>query len=80
MMMWCDWNTMGIFGWTTMILLWGGLVALAAWAIRSVGSTNRDRSSDALGILERRFAAGEIDRDEFEQRRRLLEDSRGSRR
>jgi putative membrane protein len=77
--MWCNWNTMSIFGWTTMILLWGGLVALAVWAIRSVGSANRDRASDALGILERRFAAGEIDRDEFEQRRRLLEESRGAR-
>jgi len=73
--MWCDWNTMGFFGWTTMIVFWGAIVALVVWAIRS-GTTRIGPGSDALGILERRYAAGEIDRDEFEERKRLLGDSR----
>lgn len=78
-MMWFDWNTMGFFGWMMMIVFWGTVVALLVWAIRSAATTN-NRSApdapDALGILERRYAAGEIDRDEFEDRRRVLVEAR----
>jgi uncharacterized membrane protein len=35
---------------------------------------------DALSILERRYGAGEIDRDEFEERRRVLEAHQETRR
>ena len=74
--MWCDWNTMGFFGWTMMIVFWVAIVALVVWVVRSVGTTRTGPGSDALGILEGRYAAGEIDRDEFEERKRLLDDSR----
>ncbi|WKZ82303.1 MAG: SHOCT domain-containing protein [Acidimicrobiia bacterium] len=70
--MWCDWNTMGFFGWTMMVVFWGAVVALAVWAIRSTRTRPSESRSGALDILERRFAAGEIDRDEFEARRALL--------
>jgi uncharacterized membrane protein len=33
------------------------------------------KRSDARSILEERFAKGEISEDEFEQRRRVLEDA-----
>ena len=46
-----------------------------------LGRDNGPRTSvtdDALRVLERRFAAGEIDREEFDERRRvLLGDSSG---
>jgi putative membrane protein len=74
--MWCDWNTMGFFGWTMMIALWVAVVALVVWVVRSVGTNRTAPRSDALGILGRRYAAGEMDRDEFEERKRLLDDSR----
>jgi putative membrane protein len=70
--MWCSWNTMGFFGWTMMILFWAAVVALLIWAILSA-RTARDLSrSDALALLERRYAAGEIERDEFEEKKQLL--------
>ncbi|MEX1125624.1 MAG: hypothetical protein WD895_07830 [Acidimicrobiia bacterium] len=73
--MWCDWSTMGFFGMTMMILLWGAIVALVIRAIRS-SNTTRDRyESDALSILERHLATGEIDREQFEERKRLLDRS-----
>jgi putative membrane protein len=75
-MMWCDWNTMGFVGWTTMIVFWALVVALIVWAIRSAGTTRTGQASDALDILDRRYAAGEIDRHEFEERRQLLKNSR----
>lgn len=53
------------------------IVALIAWAI--VASTNRgkarqdrDGSSDAITVLDRRFANGDIDENEYRQRRQLL--------
>lgn len=69
------WNTMGFFGWTMMIVFWVALVALIVWAIRSTAAT-RPRESDPIGILERRFALGEIEGDEYEKRRRTLESQR----
>lgn len=73
--MWCNWNTMGFFGWSMMILFWVAVVALIIWAIRSAGASRSMPKSDAIAILERRFAAGEIDRDEFEDKKRTLEQS-----
>ena len=70
--MWCDWNTMGFFGWTMMVVFWGAVIALTVWAVRSTRTGSSESRSGALDILERRFAAGEIDRDEFEARRALL--------
>jgi putative membrane protein len=70
--MWCDWNTMGFFGWTMMVVFWGAVVALTVWAVRSARTRSSESRSGALDILERRFAAGEIDREEFEARRALL--------
>jgi len=70
--MWCDWNTMGFFGWTMMVVFWGAVVALTVWAVRSTRTRSSESRPGALDILERRFAAGEIDRDDFEARRALL--------
>lgn len=60
----------------SMLLFWGGVIALIVWAVR----TTADRAPAhqrrrALDILEERYARGEIDHDEFEQRRRTLEES-----
>ena len=42
--------------------------------VRALGERGRsgESESSALRILEERFARGEIDRDEFEERRRTL--------
>lgn len=58
-----------------MLVFWVGVVLLAVWGIRWVAAGKRtdDRPSRALEILEERFARGEIDLEEFERRRSLLE-------
>ncbi len=64
-----------------MLVFWGGLAALVVYAIREWGrrtnqpGTNQPATprSDARAILEERFARGEISKEEFEERRRVLE-------
>jgi uncharacterized membrane protein len=53
-----------------------GVVAAIVWGAQQGWSPLRrgesTQSSNALDILERRYAQGEIDRDEFQERRALL--------
>ncbi len=54
-----------------MVIFWSGIVALAVFAYRSLGGS---RSNDqAIDILRRRFAGGEITQDEFEKTRKALQ-------
>ncbi|MDQ6710698.1 MAG: SHOCT domain-containing protein [Candidatus Dormibacteraeota bacterium] len=52
------------------LLFLAGLIALLVWTLRRVGS-GRSRDS-GLRILEERFARGEIDEQEFKQRKAAL--------
>jgi putative membrane protein len=54
-----------------MVLFWGGIIVLAALAFRSLSGT---KSNDqALDLLRRRLAGGEITQDEFEKTRKALQ-------
>ena len=54
-----------------MVVFWGGIIAVAVFAIRSfTGSKNSD---GAMDVLRRRFASGEITKDEFEDARKALQ-------
>ena len=78
-MMWWGggWHTM-IFGPLFMILFLAVLVAVAVLVVRAAGGQwpgathNSPPRRKALDILKERFARGEIDKDEFEERRRTL--------
>lgn len=72
MRMWMDWNTMGLFGWTMMILFWTAVLIVIIWAIRSLSTRPTPTTQTPLELLEQRFAAGEIDREDFEERKQLL--------
>jgi putative membrane protein len=67
------WGFGGIF----MLLFWGllilGVVAIVKWIFSGSGE-RRDASpgKTPLRILEERYARGEIDREEFEQRKNDL--------
>jgi putative membrane protein len=60
-----------------MIVVIGALVAAVVLLARWLGGTgfggSQARGSKALDILRERFARGEIDKTEFEERRKLLE-------
>lgn len=68
-------------GWFFMALVmaafWGLLIILVVWLVRATRSPyagDEGRGpSNAMAIVEERFAHGEIDRDEFEQRKAALQ-------
>ena len=70
MMWWSDgWSWAG---WTVMTLTMLGFWALIIWGVMALVRGSTGRARDAEGILDERFARGEIDEDEFLQRRELL--------
>lgn len=69
----------GIFGWLMMILIIVLVVAVAIGLIRWIfpsghrpPSGSQMPNKSALEILEERYARGEIDKDEFEEKRKTL--------
>ena len=76
--MWWVWGAGGLVMMLMMLVFWGlvivGLVMGLRWL---VGERRRPGNDTALTILRERYARGEIDRDEFEARRRDLEATRG---
>lgn len=57
-----------------MVIFWGAILGLVVWAIAAATGRASDRPPGRTpqDILEERFARGEITRDEFEERRRVL--------
>jgi putative membrane protein len=56
-----------IFGGIWMIVFWGVIIGLVVWGIRAV-TDRRDRpslESSPLEIAQRRYARGEISKEEF---------------
>lgn len=72
-------DMIGAWGWFGGLLMMLLMIALIAGAVvlafRLLGHGPTGRSSGrALDILNERFARGEIDRTEYEERRRVLQD------
>lgn len=64
------------FGWFFMLLFWTlltlGVFALIKWLAGEGGSRGAPAQKNALQILEERYARGEIEREEFEQKKHDL--------
>ncbi|MCH8505892.1 MAG: SHOCT domain-containing protein [Ectothiorhodospiraceae bacterium] len=66
-----------LFGGLMMIIFWGGVIALIVLLIHWLGGpgdsrSHKERAPDALDILKQRYARGEIDREEYQQRKQDL--------
>ncbi|HEY82327.1 MAG TPA: SHOCT domain-containing protein [Dehalococcoidia bacterium] len=72
---------MGGFGWMWLVpIFWIVFLGLIIWAIvalvRGLSQTSGSRPSDsALEVLKRRYAQGEIDKEEYEEKRKALLES-----
>lgn len=79
------WGNMGDYGWgwgdmgmgLGMLLFWGLLVAAIILLVRNTWGTGafseRKQEKSAIDILKERYARGEIEREEFEQKKHDLE-------
>jgi putative membrane protein len=71
------WGGMMVGGGLTMLIFWGGIILLVVLLVRWFGGgaahqpANPPRQT-ALEILQERYARGEIDRTEYEERRKTL--------
>ncbi len=64
------------FGWISMIVFWGlvilAIAALAKWLMQQSPGGVSPRDKTPLEILQERYARGEINREEYEQKRQDL--------
>lgn len=77
-MMGFDWNDMmgwgGFgFGWISMLLFWLIIVLVIVFILKYAGiSKTANDSKSPLDILKERYAKGEIDKKEYEEKKRGL--------
>src|SRR5918912_4363442 len=64
---------MGI-GWLAMLAFWAAVIGLVVLAVRRMTSGSAGESP--IDILERRYAAGEITREQYQEMREVLEGAR----
>ena len=69
----CGWMPMMGFGMLFMALFWVALIVGAVLIVKwLIGPGGTSREVSALEILKRRYARGEIDKQEFDERKRDL--------
>ena len=72
----------GMVGLLIMLLMWGGLIVLAIWLVSALfPHSTRPAGLDeqplsALEILDRRYARGELTREQYELMARDISESR----
>jgi putative membrane protein len=71
--MWGMWSAWGIGMMFMMLVFWGLVIVGLVLGLRWLVTQGRESRSDtALDILRQRYARGEIDKEEFEARKRDL--------
>lgn len=67
---------MGYFGdnWIFMMLFWVVIIAAAIYFVKWIAENNKSDTKEktAIEILKERYAKGEIDKDEFEEKKKSL--------
>jgi putative membrane protein len=71
------WGLMGEWGWGMggfgMLAYWVLLALIFALLVKYATGSGREKDTSALDIIKKRYARGEIDREEFEQLKHDLE-------
>lgn len=71
------WNMMNPGMWIFMLLFWGlvivGIVGIIRWLAGRDNRQNQSESETPLEILQKRYARGEIEREEYERMKKDIE-------
>ncbi len=73
-----EWFGHTLFGGFFMLIVWAAVILFFIWLLREFSRGNRGeekgyRGKDALEMLKERYAKGEIDKKEFEEKKRDIE-------
>lgn len=62
----------GFGGGIMMFLFWAAIIIFIVWVAKEIGGRNHEKSNSnsALDILKERYAKGEINKEEFEQKKK----------
>lgn len=68
------WGWWMLIGWVWMVVFWGLIIWAVFAIVGRLGGRNdpEEHRSNAMSILEERFARGEINREQFEEMKRTL--------
>ncbi len=55
-----------------MVVFWALIILGGAWVVRSVILSRKEQVEGPIEILDKRFAQGEIDEDEYQKRRAAI--------
>ncbi len=70
--MWGNQGFMGGFMWIFCIAVIVGIIFLVKWIVMQSRPGGQQREESSLEILKKRYARGEIDKEEFEQKKKDL--------
>ncbi len=71
-MMWGNQGFMGGFMWIFWIAIIVGIFFLVKWIVQQNRPGGQQQGENSLEILKKRYARGEIDKEEFEQKKKDL--------
>jgi putative membrane protein len=71
-MMWGGYGFMGVFMWIFWILVIVGVLFLVKWIVQQGKQSQPGHEENPLDILKRRYARGEVNKEEFEQKKKDL--------
>lgn len=72
------WGVENMMGWLgggiMMVLFWAAVIIFIVWAVKEIGGKNHEKpnSNSALVLLKERYAKGEINKQEFEEKKKDL--------
>ncbi len=69
---WGNMTGFGLSGSIMMILFWAAIIIFIVWVVKEIGGKNHEKpnSNSALVLLKERYAKGEINKQEFEEKKK----------